>query len=137
MGISVILCFGEIFITELKAGHQLAIGFSLTKLGTTGSKYIFSSLSLMFKVDEFLKIRIINHLAQMASKVRFLIQMSHNSEVKVLDKKVTKLEARMSTLKRENNADTRRVKDLEGKNSRLQNLIDKLMTEEKKTGWFK
>ena len=81
----------EIFVTEFKAGQQLAIGFSSTKLAATGSKYVFSSLSLMSKVDEFLKIGIINHPAQMASTVRFLMKMSRNTEVKALEKKVANL----------------------------------------------
>ena len=130
-------CVLEIFVTEFKAGQQLAIGFSSTKLSTTGSKYVFSSLSLMSKVDEFLKIGIINHPAQTASTVRFLMQMSHNNEVKALEKKVSDLESRMTTLKRENDASTRRVKDLEGKNGHLQSSLDKLMAEAKKKGWFK
>ena len=46
-------CILEIFVSEFKAGQQLAIGFSSTKLAATGSKYVFSSLSLMSKVDEF------------------------------------------------------------------------------------
>ena len=71
----------EIFVTEFKVGQQLAISFSLTKLATTGSKNVFSSLSLMSKVDEFLKIGIINHPAQAAYAVRFLMQMLHNNEV--------------------------------------------------------
>ena len=133
----VLFCVLEIFVTEFKASQQLAIGFSSTKLATTGSKYVFSLLSLMSKVDEFLKIGIINHPAQTASTVRFLMQMSHNSEVKVLEKKVSDLETRMVTLKRENDVATRRGKDLEGKNSHLQSSIDKLMTVAKKKGWFK
>ena len=130
-------CVLEIFVTEFKAGQQLAIGFSSTKLSTTGLKYVFSSLSLMSKVDEFLKIGIVNHPAQTASTVRFLMQMSHNNEVKALEKKVSDLEGRMTTLKRENDAATRRVKDLEGKNGHLQSSLDKLMAEAKKKGWFK
>ena len=133
----VLFCVLEIFVTEFKAGQQLAIGFSSTKLATTGPKYVFSSLSLMAKVDEFLKIGIINHPAQTASTVRFLMQMSHNNEVKVLEKKVSELETKMVTLKRENDASVRRVKDLEGKNGHLQSSIDKLMSEAKKKGWFK
>ena len=130
-------CVLEIFITEFKAGQQLAIGFSSTKLSATGSKYVFSSLSLMSKVDEFLQIGILNHPAQTASTVRFLMQMSHNNDVKVLEKKVTDLETRNASLKRENDALARRVKDLEGKNSHLQSSVDKIMTEAKKKGWFK
>ena len=87
-------CVLEIFVTEFKAGQQLAIGFSSTKLAATGSKYVFSSLSLMTKVDEFLKIGIINHPPQAASAVRFLIKTSHNTEVKALEKKVANLEAK-------------------------------------------
>ena len=34
-------CVLEIFVTEFKAGQQLAIGFSSIKLATTGSKYFF------------------------------------------------------------------------------------------------
>ena len=130
-------CVLEIFVTEFKAGQQLAIGFSSTKLAATGSKYVFSSLSLMSKVDEFLKIGIINHPAQTASTVRFLMQMSHNTEVKALEKKVAELETKTVSLKRENDAVVRRVKDLEGKNGHLQSSLDKLMTEAKKKGWFK
>ena len=130
-------CVLELFVTEFKAGQQLAIGFSSTKLATTGSKYVFSSLSLMTKVDEFLKVGIINHPAQTASTVRFLMQMSHNNEVRVLEKKVAELETRVSTLKRENDSAIRRVKDLEGKNGHLQSSVDKLMAEAKKKGWFK
>ena len=130
-------CVLEIFVTEFKTEQQLAIGFSSTKLATTGSKYVFSSLSMMSKVDEFLKIGIINHPAQTASTVRFLMQMSHNNEVKVLEKKASDLESRVSTLKREHDAATRRIKDLEGKNGHLQSSIDKLMAEAKKKGWFK
>ena len=130
-------CILEIFVTEFKAGQQLAIGFSSTKLAITGSKYVFSSLSLMSKVDEFLKIGIINHPAQTASTVRFLMQMSHNTEVKALEKRVTDLETKAMTLKRENDASTRRIKDLEGKNGHLQSSVDKLMSEAKKKGWFK
>ena len=130
-------CVLELFVTEFKAGQQLAIGFSSTKLATTGSKYVFSSLSLMTKVDEFLKIGIINHPAQTASTVRFLMQMSHNNEVKVLEKKVADMESRMTSMKRETDAATRRVKDLEGKNGHLQSSLDKLMSEAKKKGWFK
>ena len=99
-------CILEIFVTEFKAGQQLAIGFSSTKLATTGSKYVFSSLSLMSKVDEFLKIGIINHPAQTASTVQFLMQMSHNTEVKALEKKVVELETKAMTLKLENDATT-------------------------------
>ena len=127
----------EIFVTEFKSGQQLAIGFSSTKLSATGSKYVFSSLSLMSKVDEFLKIGIINHPAQTASTVRFLMQMSHNTEVKALEKKVADLETKAMTLKRENDATVRRIKDLEGKNGHLQSSLDKLMSEAKKKGWFK
>ena len=130
-------CILEIFITEFKSGQQLAIGFSSTKLATTGSKYVHSSLSIMAKVDDFLKIGIINHPAQTASTVRFLMQMSHNNEVKVLEKKVAELDTKVATLKRENDALTRRVKDLEGKNGHLQSSLDKLMSEAKKKGWFK
>ena len=130
-------CILEIFVTEFKAGQQLAIGFSSTKLATTGSKYVFSSLSLMAKVDEFLKIGIINHPAQTASTVRFLMQMAHNTEVKALEKKVVKLEMKAMMLQRENDAATRRIKDLEGKNGHLQSSVDKLMSEAKKKGWFK
>ena len=130
-------CILEIFVTEFKAGQQLAIGFSSTKLAATGSKYVFSSLSLMLKVDEFLKIGIINHPAQMASTVRFLMQMLHNNEVKILEKKVAVLETKIGTLNRENDAVVRRVKDLEGKNGHLQSSLDKLMLEAKKKGWFK
>ena len=130
-------CVLEIFTTEFKAGQQLAIGFSSTKLAATGLKYVFSSLSLMSKVDKFLKMSIINNPAQMAWTVRFLMQMSHNNEIKVLEKKVSKLEARAATLKRENDAVARRVKDLEGKNGHLQSSLDKLMLEAKKKGWFK
>ena len=92
-------CILEIFVTELKSGQQLAIGFSSTKLATTGSKYVFPSLSLMSKVDEFLKIGIINHPAQTVSTVRFLMQTSHNTEVKALEKKVADLETKAMTLK--------------------------------------
>ena len=130
-------CVLEIFVMEFKAGQQLALGFSSTKLAATGSKYVFSSLSLMTKVDEFLKIGIINHPAQTASTVMFLMQMSHNTEVKALEKKVANLEAKVVTLKRANDAVTRRVKDLEGKNGHLQSSLDKLMSEAKKKGWFK
>ena len=91
----------------------------------------------MLKVDEFLQIGILNHPAQTASTVRFLMQMSHNNEVKVLEKKVTDLEARIAMLKRENEAVTRRVKDLEGKNGHLQSSVDKLFSKAKKKGWFK
>ena len=127
----------EIFVTEFKSGQQLAIGFSSTKLSATGSKYVFSSLSLMSKVDEFLKIGIINHPAQTASTVRFLMQMSHNTEVKALEKKVADLETKAMTLKQENDAAVQRIKDLEGKNGHLQSSLDKLMSEAKKKGWFK
>ena len=130
-------CILEIFITEFKAGQQLAIGFSSTKLAATGSKYVFSSLTLMTKVEDFLKIGIINHPAQTASTVRFLMQMSHNNEVKALEKKVLELETKVASLKRDNDATTRRVKDLEGKNGHLQSSLDKLMSEAKKKGWFK
>ena len=130
-------CVLKLFVTEFKAGQQLAIGFSSTKLAMTGSKYVFSLLSLMSKVDKFLKIGIINHPAQTASTIRFLIQMSHNNEVKLLEKKVAELETKIGTLKRENDAVTRRVKDLEGKNGHLQSSVDKLMSEVKKKGWFK
>ena len=91
----------------------------------------------MTKVDEFLQIVILNHPAQTASTVRFLMQMSHNNEVKVLEKKVTDLKARIGTLKRENDAVTRRVKDLEGKKGHLQSSVNKLLSEAKKKGWFK
>ena len=130
-------CILETFVTEFKVGQQLAIGFSSTKLAATGSKYAFSSLSLISKVDEFLKIGIINHPAQTAPMVRFLMHMSHNNEVKALEKKVSELESRVGTLKQENNAVVKRVKDLEGKNGHLQSLLDKLMSEVKKKGWFK
>ena len=130
-------CILKIFVTEFKAGQQLAIGFSSTNLAATGSKYVFSSLSLMSKVDEFLKIGIINHPAQTASTVRFLMQMSHNTEVTALEKKVANLEVKAITLTRENDTVTRRVKDLEGKNGHLQSSLDKLMAEAKKKGWFK
>ena len=130
-------CVLKLFVTEFKTGQQLAIGFSSTKLAATGSKYVFSSLSLMAKVDEFLKISIINHPAQMALTVRFLMQMSHNNEVKALEKKVAELETKLSTAKRESDAVTQCVKDLEGKNSHLQSSLDKLMVEAKKKGWFK
>ena len=130
-------CILEIFVTEFKAGQQLAIGFSSTKLATTGSKYVFSSLSLMTKVEEFLEIGIINHPAQTASTVRFLMQMSHNNEVKMLEKKVLDLETKLTGVKKENNAALCRIKDLEGKNGHLQSTVDKLMSEAKKKGWFK
>ena len=63
--------------------------------------------------------------------------MSHNNEVKVLEKKVSELEARAANVKRENDAVARRVNDLEGKNGHLQSSLDKLMLEAKKKGWFK
>ena len=65
------------------------------------------------------------------------MQMLHNNEVKVIKKKVVELEMKAATLKRENDALTRRVKDLEGKNGHLQSSLDKLMSEAKKKGWFK
>ena len=65
------------------------------------------------------------------------MQMSHNNEVKLLEKKVTELETKIGTMKRENNTVTKRVKDLEGKNGHLQSSVDKLMSEAKKKGWFK
>ena len=130
-------CILKVFIMEFKAGQQLAIGFSSTKLVATGSKYVFSSLSLMAKINDFLKIGIINHLAQTALTVRFLMQMSHNNKVKVIKKKVTELEAKVANLKRENKATTRQVKDMERKNRHLQSSLDKLMSEAKKKGWFK
>ena len=78
----VFFCILEIFATEFKTGQQLAIGFSSTKLAVTGSKYVFSSISLMVKVDDFLKIGIINHPVQTTMTVRFLIQILHSNEVK-------------------------------------------------------
>ena len=97
-------CILEIFVTEFKAGQQLAIGFSSTKLATTGSKYIFSLLLLMTKVEEFLEIGIINHPAQTVLTVRFLMQMSHNNEVKLLEKKVMDLGSKLAGVKKESDA---------------------------------
>ena len=91
----------------------------------------------MTKVEEFLEIGIINHLAQTASTVRFLMQMSHNNEVKLLEKKVTVLETKLARVKRENDAGLHCIKDLEGKNGHHQSSLDKLMSEAKKKGWFK
>ena len=47
------------------------------------------------------------------------------------------LETKVASVKRENDALARRVKDLEGKNGHLQSSLDKLMSEAKKKGWFK
>ena len=65
------------------------------------------------------------------------MQMSHNTEVEALEKKVADVEVKSMTLKWENDAATQRIKDLEGKNSHLQSSLDKLMSEAKKKGWFK
>ena len=130
----------EIFVKEFKVGQQLAIGFSTTKPAATGSKYVFSLLSLMTKVDEFLKIGIINRPAQPHVYSAFLMQMSHSNshsnEVKAMEKKVIELEPKIVSLKRENDAVIRFVNNLEGKNGHLQSLLDKLMSEGKKKGWF-
>ena len=84
-----------------------------------------------------MKVRIINHPAQTAATVCFLMQMSHGSKIKAMERKVSEAEMKLATLKRENDALTCCVKDLEGKNSHVQSTMDKLYAESKKKGWFK